>query len=86
MLRTDIYDDYRPTPLRAILRKHFDCEDEDRIGLLEAGAEYVDLASGEVLFEQADVAEELFFVLSGRLRAVARLGRIDPRARRNRSR
>jgi NTE family protein len=72
MLRTDIHDDYRPTPLTAILRKQFACESEERIAMLEAGADYVSLASGEILFRQGDAGDELFFLLSGRLRAMAR--------------
>ena len=69
MLRSEIFGDYRPTLLSQILRDHFAGSRPDIRAFVEAGAEYVTLAPGEVLLRQGDVGDDVFFVLSGRLRA-----------------
>ena len=55
--------------LTAILGMHFATEDAAILDVVEAGTEYIDLASGETLFRQGDPGDDVYFVLSGRLRA-----------------
>jgi CRP-like cAMP-binding protein len=43
---------------------------------LEARVEWVRLRAGETLFTEGDKARDLYFILGGRLRAVARNGRV----------
>ena len=43
---------------------------------LEARVEWVRLRAGETLFAEGDTARDLYFILGGRLRAVARDGRV----------
>lgn len=55
--------------LTTILGKHFATADAGILETIESGAEYIDLASGETLFRQHDAGDDVYFVLSGRLRA-----------------
>lgn len=70
MLRTERHDDHKQTLLTRILQEHFACADDRIIGALETGAQYVNLTSGETLFRQGEAQDDIYFVLSGRLRAV----------------
>ncbi len=71
MLRSDIQDEHRQTLLTRILGEHFAWNDADIVASVESGAEYVNLASGETLFRQGETGDDVYFVLSGRLRALA---------------
>ena len=57
------------TPLMRILRDHFVCADEATIAAVEAGAQIVQLDAGEVLFRQGERRDDVYLVVSGRLRA-----------------
>ena len=50
--------------------------DETMLRFVEARVEWVRLRAGQTLFAAGDKGEELYFVLGGRLRAVARDGRV----------
>jgi NTE family protein len=71
MLRDEKLDAHLQTMLGRILGEHFAWTDAGVVNALEAGADYVALASGEVLLTQGDAGDDVYFVLSGRLRAVA---------------
>jgi len=71
MLRTDAQDEHRQTLLTRILGDHFAWRDAGIVASVEAGADYVNLASGETLFRQGETGDDVYFVLSGRLRALA---------------
>jgi NTE family protein len=57
--------------LRTILRNHFATDDVEVLALIQSEAEYIDLPSGGVLFPQGELSDDVYFVLSGRLRALA---------------
>ena len=38
--------------------------------LIQSDVEYIDVASGDTLFRQGDISDDVYFVLSGRLRAL----------------
>ena len=69
MLRSDLLDDYRPTLLSQILREHFAGGSADAIAFVEAGAQYLTLEPGDVLLRHGERGDDVYFVLSGRLRA-----------------
>src|SRR5688572_4066895 len=69
MLRSELIDDYRPTLLSQILREHFAGGNPDAIAFVEAGAQYLTLEPGDVLLRQGASGDDVYFVLSGRLRA-----------------
>jgi predicted acylesterase/phospholipase RssA/CRP-like cAMP-binding protein len=50
--------------------------DETMLKFVETRVEWVRLHAGETLFAEGDAGENLYFVLGGRLRAVARNGRV----------
>ena len=56
--------------LRAILQKHFVAGNAEILATIESGAEYIDLDSGTTLFREGEFSDDMYFVLSGRLRAV----------------
>ena len=58
------------------LPKLFGPLDETMLTFVEEQVEWVRLHAGEILFTAGDKGEELFFVLGGRLRAVAEDGRV----------
>ena len=55
--------------LRTILKRHFHSDDEHLIETIRSEAEFIDLQSGELLFRQGDRSDDVYFLLSGRLRA-----------------
>jgi NTE family protein len=57
------------SPLSRILREHLAGSDEESIAFVEAGAHYLTLRPGEVLLRQGDSGDDVYFVLSGRMRA-----------------
>lgn len=57
--------------LRAVLHGYFTSDDAELLRNLQSAADYVELASGEVLLRQGEISDEVYFVLSGRLRAFA---------------
>jgi NTE family protein len=69
MLRSESYEEYRPTPLSQILRDHFAGGSKETVAFVEAGAQYVTLEPGETLLHQGEPGDDVYFVLSGRLRA-----------------
>jgi NTE family protein len=65
-----------PTPqrldlLRRILRMHVASDQSDILATIQSDAEFLDLPSGGVLFRQGEHSDDVYFVLSGRLRASA---------------
>lgn len=71
MLRSEFYDDHRPTLLSRILRETFTGSSPEIATFVEAGAEYMALEPGSTLLRQGDAGDDVYFVLSGRLRAEA---------------
>jgi len=59
----------REALLRTVLRNYFASGDAEILRTIQAEADYVDLASGATLLRQGDVSDDVYFVLSGRLRA-----------------
>jgi NTE family protein len=70
MLRTE-NEGLEPTMLARILRRHFTWSDAEIVDTVDSGAEYITLSSGQTLFRQGEVGDDIYFVLSGRLRATA---------------
>jgi predicted acylesterase/phospholipase RssA/CRP-like cAMP-binding protein len=60
----------RATWLATILCRYFGDLDEDTIADIEQRLEWIEIPSGARLIEQGDSGDSVFFVLSGRLRAV----------------
>ncbi|QUS40976.1 cyclic nucleotide-binding domain-containing protein [Tardiphaga alba] len=60
--------------LQTILGNHFATDDAGILAAIEAGTHYIDLSSGETLFRQGDPGDDVYFVLSGRLRAIVMNG------------
>jgi NTE family protein len=69
MLGLDGGDGHKYELLRTILKRHFHSDDEHLIETIRSEAEYTDLQSGELLFRQGDRSDDVYFLLSGRLRA-----------------
>lgn len=57
--------------LRRILRMHVASDQSDILATIQADAEFLDLPSGGILFRQGEHSDDVYFVLSGRLRATA---------------
>ncbi len=57
--------------LRTILRNHFATDNAEILEMIQSAAEYIDLPSGGTLFRQGELSDDVYFVLSGRLRALA---------------
>ena len=57
--------------LRTILRNQFAFDNAEILQALQAEVEYIDLGPGETLFRQGDISDDVYFVLSGRLRALS---------------
>lgn len=53
----------------------FNTKDDELLGQIEEKITFTKVGAGEVLFVQGDAGQDLYFVLSGRLRAVADLGK-----------
>lgn len=56
--------------LQAVLREFFQIDDPAFLQRIEPKLEYLDLAAGALLFREHDIADDIYFVISGRLRAV----------------
>lgn len=69
MLGLDRGDGHKYELLRTILKRHFHSDDEHLIETIRSEAEFTDLQSGELLFRQGDRSDDVYFLLSGRLRA-----------------
>jgi NTE family protein len=69
MLGLSAGDRHKHELLRAILRGHFAADDAKLIEVIESEAEFVTLRSGGLLFRQGDQNDDVYFLLSGRLRA-----------------
>lgn len=69
MLRSSENESCCLSPLSRILREHLAGNDEESIAFVEAGAHYLTLRPGEVLLRQGDRGDDVYFVLSGRMRA-----------------
>ena len=61
----------RRDQLRTVLHNYFTSDDAELLRILQSAADYVELVSGEVLLRQGEISDEVYFVLSGRLRAFA---------------
>ena len=59
----------REALLKTVLRNYFASDDAEILRTIQAEADYVDLASGATLLRQGDISDDVYFVLSGRLRA-----------------
>jgi len=59
----------REARLRIVLRNDFASDNAGILHAIEKDASYIDVASGETLLRQGDVSDDVYFVLSGRLRA-----------------
>ena len=57
--------------LRSILRLFVAADSTDILATIQSEAEFLDLPSGGVLFHQGDATDDVYFVLSGRLRVSA---------------
>jgi len=64
-------DRHRHDLLQTILKGHFASDDAELIASIKAAAEFIDLPSGDVLFHQGEYSDDVYFVLSGRLLALA---------------
>ncbi len=64
-------DRHRHDLLQTILKGHFASDDAELIASIKAAAEFIDLPSGGVLFHQGEHSDDVYFVLSGRLLALA---------------
>lgn len=64
-------DRHRYDLLQTILKGHFSSDDADLIENIQSEAEFIDLPSGGVLFLQGELSDDVYFLLSGRLRAFA---------------
>ncbi|MBV9458942.1 MAG: cyclic nucleotide-binding domain-containing protein [Bradyrhizobium sp.] len=62
-------DDHKHELLRTILKRHFHSDDGHLIETIRPEAEFVDLQAGELLFRQGERSDDVYFLLSGRLRA-----------------
>src|SRR5882757_9450129 len=62
---------HRHDLLQTILKGHFASDDAELIASIKASAEFIDLPSGATLFRQGEHSDDVYFVLSGRLRALA---------------
>lgn len=71
MLKLDPDDSHEQELLKAILRNHIASDNAEILEAIRSGAEYIDLGSGETLFRQGDISDDVYFVLSGRLRALS---------------
>jgi NTE family protein len=84
MLRSELYDDYAPSQLCQILRRHFGSQSDGAVAFVEARAHYLTLEPGQTLLEEGDGGEDVYFVLSGRLLArsggnqLGKIGRGEP--------
>jgi NTE family protein len=67
-------DRHRYDLLQAILKGHFSSDDADLIESIQSEAEFIDLPSGGILFRQGEHSDDVYFLLSGRLRAFAEAG------------
>lgn len=52
------------------MRNHFASNNAEILETIQSQAEYIDLPSGGMLFQQGELSDDVYFVLSGRLRAV----------------
>jgi len=69
MLGLSAGDGHKYELLRTILKRHFHSDDGHLIETIRSEAEFVDLQSGELLFRQGERSDDVYFLLSGRLRA-----------------
>ena len=60
--------------LQTILKGHFASDDAELIESIRSEAEFIDLPSGSILFRQGEHSDDVYFVLSGRLRAITEAG------------
>ena len=74
MLELNGDDLHRYELLQTILKGHFSSDDADLIETIRSEAEFIDLPSGGVLFLQGEHSDDVYFLLSGRLRAYAEVG------------
>ena len=58
--------------LNAAIRSRFAIETDVELSEIEGELEFIELRSGEMLFEENDASSDVYIVLSGRLRAVRR--------------
>jgi NTE family protein len=71
MLKLDSDNQQQRELLNTILRNHFASDNAEILEAIQSEAEYIDLGSGETLFRQGDSSDDVYFVLSGRLRALS---------------
>ena len=71
MLLAEPHDDYRPSLLLRVLRERFAGDRSGIAAFLEAGAQYRTLAPREFLMHEGETGDDVYVVLSGRLRAQA---------------
>jgi hypothetical protein len=71
MLKLDSDHQQQHELLKAILRNHFASDNAEILQTIQSEAEYIDLGPGETLLRQRDSSDDVYFVLSGRLRALS---------------
>jgi NTE family protein len=71
MLKLDSDNRQQQELLKTILRNHFASDNPEILGTIQSEAEYIDLGPGETLFRHGDISDDVYFVLSGRLRALS---------------
>ena len=70
MLKFEPQDQHEQELLKNILRSHFAFANAEIVETIQSDVEYIDVASGDTLFRQGDLSDDVYFVLSGRLRAL----------------
>ena len=74
----DLSDDdhlHKQDLLQGILKGHFASDDAELIENIRSEADFISLPSGGILFQQGDRSDDVYFVLSGRLRALTEDGK-----------
>jgi NTE family protein len=74
MLKLDSDHQHQHALLKSILRNHFASDNAEILEAIQSEADYIDLGPGEILLQQGDVSSDVYFVLSGRLRALTESG------------
>jgi NTE family protein len=71
MLEVNIVQQQARELLHSVLSEYFATADAVVLDRIQAQSEHIDLPSGGVLFHQGECSDDVYFVLSGRLRAIA---------------
>ena len=63
--------------LKICLQKYFDADDKEFQAFVESRCEYLDLLPNEILLKQGEQNDDVYFVLSGRLKAIISYGETE---------